>query len=295
MSIVIGGGTGFIGRHVSRLAASKGFKVISVSRKVAPNCMTWNDLTRNGLPGDCVAVVSMSGEPVLQPFKKWTDEFKAKVKDSRITYTKALKQAIMSATKPPKVFVSLSGIGFYKDDLHKEYTENDQCEPYNFLSELTKEWEEAAKLPDNSSTRSVIVRTGIVLGKDGGVIQNMKMQFYLGLGGPIGSGKQWFSWIHIEDMAGIILYAIENDKVTGILNGTAPNPVRSEEFTKAYASALWRPHLIPLPSFVLNAVFGTEAGTILMEGQKVLPKRTLEFGYKFKYPTISEACRLLTS
>ncbi|KAH9515519.1 hypothetical protein Btru_011326 [Bulinus truncatus] len=295
MSIVIGGGTGFIGRHVSRLATSKGFKVISVSRKAAPNCMTWNDVTRSGLPSDCVAVVSMSGEPVLQPFKKWTDDFKTTLKESRINLTKTLKQAVLSSALPPKVFVSLSGIGYYKEDQHKEYTENDRVEPHHFLSELCKEWEEAARLPENSSTRSVIVRTGVVLGNDGGVIQNIKMPFYLGLGGPIGSGKQWFSWIHVEDMAGIIVYAIENDHVKGILNGTSPNPVRSEEFTKAYASALCRPHLVPLPSFAANAMFGKEGGAVLLEGQKVLPKRTLELGYQFKYPSIESACKQLVS
>ncbi|CAL1539997.1 unnamed protein product [Lymnaea stagnalis] len=295
MSIVVGGGTGFIGRQLARLGQSKGFKVISVSRKAGPNRLTWNDISRNGLPEDCVAVVSMSGEPILQPFKKWTDDFKSQLKESRVEKTKLLCQAICSSSKPPKAFVSLSGVGYYKPDPNKEYTESDVVEPFDFLSQLTKEWEAAAKLPAQVPTRSVIVRTGVVVGKEGGVIQNIKTPFSLGLGGPIGSGKQWFPWIHVEDMAGIILHAVENDRVSGILNGTAPNPVRSGEFTKAYASALFRPHLIPLPSFAVNAMFGQEGGTILLEGQKVLPKRTLEAGYKFKYPTIELACKQVAS
>lgn len=295
MSIIVGGGTGFIGRQLAKLGQSKGFKVISVSRRAGPNCLTWNDISRNGLPKDCVAVVSMSGESILQPFKRWTDEFKAQLKESRVAKTKLLNQAICSSSKPPKAFVSLSGVGYYKPDPNKEYTENDVVEPFDFLSHLTKEWEAAAKLPSQVPTRSVIVRTGVVVGKDGGVIQNIKTPFSLGLGGPIGSGKQWFPWVHVDDMAGIILHAVENDRVSGILNGTAPNPVHSEEFTKAYASALHRPHLIPLPSYAVNTMFGQEGGRILLDGQKVLPKRTLELGYKFKYPTIEEACKQVVS
>lgn len=111
----------------------------------------------------------------------------------------------------------------------------------------------------------------------------------------MGSGKQWFPWIHVEDLAGIVLHAVENEQVTGVLNGTSPNPVLSQEFTKAYASALHRPHLFPLPSLVVNAVFGAEAGPVLLDGQKVLPKRTLESGYKFQYPTVQAACKQLAS
>ncbi|XP_059164445.1 epimerase family protein SDR39U1-like [Physella acuta] len=295
MSILVGGGTGFIGRYVAKLGARKGFKVISVSRKAGPNCLTWNDVSRAGLPDDCVAVVSMSGEPILQPFKRWTEEMKQIIKESRVDKTKLLRQAITSSTKPPKVFVSFSGIACYKPHLTREYTELDQVEPYDFLSQLTREWEDAGRLPEGGPTRSVILRTGIVLGNEGGVIQNIKLPFSLGLGGPMGSGKQWFPWIHVEDLAGIVLHAIENDQVTGVLNGTSPNPVLSQEFTKAYASALHRPHLIPLPSFVVSTVFGAEAGPVLLDGQKVLPKRTLESGYRFQYPTVQAACKQLVS
>lgn len=134
---------------------------------------------------------------------------------------------------------------------------------------------------------------GVVLGNDGGMVANIKIPFSFGFGGPIGSGKQWLPWVYVEDTVGIIMHAIENEHCTGILNGTAPNPVTSEEFTKAYASALRRPHLFPLPDFVANAVFGSEAAEVLLEGQKVLPKRTLELGYKFKCPDIQSVCKEL--
>lgn len=127
------------------------------------------------------------------------------------------------------------------------------------------------------------------------MIQNIRLPFYLGGGGPIGSGQQWLSWIHIDDMAGILWHAIENEHVTGVLNGTAPLPVHSKHFTKAFASALRRPHLVPLPSFVVQTVFGSEAATVMLDGQYVLPKRTMESGYSFKFPDVESACKNLAS
>uniref|UniRef100_A0A0B6ZIY9 DUF1731 domain-containing protein n=1 Tax=Arion vulgaris TaxID=1028688 RepID=A0A0B6ZIY9_9EUPU len=295
MSIVVGGGTGFVGRHFANLGRSKGFKIINVSRTARPNCITWSDISRTGLPDDCTAVVSMSGEPILQPFKRWTSEMKSKMRESRVDKTMLLNQAIASAAKPPQVFVAISGIGYYKPDTNKEYTESDKVEPFDFLSEVTKDWEAAAVLPDNVKTRSVILRTGIVLGNDGGMVANIKTPFSLGLGGPIGSGKQWLSWIHVEDLVGIIMHAVETEHCKGVLNATAPKPVTSGTFTKAYASALHRPHLFPMPAFVANAMFGSEAAEVMLDGQKVLPKRTLEMGYQFKYPDIESACKNLVS
>lgn len=133
--------------------------------------------------------------------------------------------------------------------------------------------------------------SGVVLGRDGGAIQNMYIPFFLGVGGRIGSGKQWLPWIHVGDAAGIYAHAIENDHVSGILNGTSPNPVTNSEFTAAFAKAMWRPAFFPLPEFVVNAVYGPERGKVLLQGQKVMPKRTLESGYKFIFPEIDAACK----
>ena len=126
-------------------------------------------------------------------------------------------------------------------------------------------------------------------------MENIRLPFSLGLGGPVGSGNQWFPWIHIDDIVGIVMHAIETDTVTGVLNGTAPSPVRSSEFTKAYASALNRPHFFPLPEFVVRTVFGSEEANIVLDGQKVLPKRTQELGYVFKYPDVESAIREIVS
>jgi len=293
MSILVGGGTGFIGRHLAKLGISKGYKLISVSRTAGPYRITWQDISRNGIPDDCVAVVSMSGEPILQPFKRWTPEFKEKVRASRVDNTQILSAAVAQAAKPPKVFISLSGVSYYKPDPDKQYTEEDVVAPYDFLSELTKDWEHAASGAKLSGTRTVILRTGVVLGKDGGMVQNLKLPFYLGGGGPIGSGKQWLPWIHVEDIAGIIMFCVENDNVEGVLNGTAPGVASSEEFTKSFASAMCRPHFVPFPAFACNLMFGAEGASIMLEGQQVLPKKTLDLGYTFKYPDILSACKEL--
>ena len=137
--------------------------------------------------------------------------------------------------------------------------------------------------------------SGVVLGKGGGVVEDIRLPFSLGLGGPIGSGNQWFPWVHVEDIAGIVQHAIETDTVTGVLNGTAPGPVKSSEFTKAFASALCRPHIFPLPEFAVKTVFGSEEANMLLDGQKVLPKRTQDSGYVFKYPDIQSACKQVVS
>jgi hypothetical protein len=135
------------------------------------------------------------------------------------------------------------------------------------------------------------ISTGLALAREGGIVQQLYFPFFFGLGGPIGCGKQWFPWIHAEDVANLIQFSIENDHVHGVLNAVAPQSATNLEFTKAFGKAMWRPAFLPLPPFVLNAVFGAERGKTMAEGQKVIPKRTLEMGYKFLYPDLLEACK----
>jgi len=295
MSIVVGGGTGFVGRNFAKYGLGKGYKIINVSRSAGPYKITWQDLERNGLPEDCQAVVSMSGEPILQPFKKWTPAFKEIIRESRVDKTRLLTSAIAQAAKPPKVFVSLSGVAYYKPDPEKTYTEEDEVAPYDFLSELTRDWEAAASGARVAGTRTVILRTGVVLGRDGGMVQNISIPFKLGGGGPIGSGQQPLPWVHVADVAGLVWHAVENEAADGVVNATAPGGGSSGDFTKAYASALCRPHLIPLPEFAVKTVFGEEAAMLMLEGQKVQPKRALELGYSFEYPDLKSACSELVS
>lgn len=295
MSVLIGGGSGFLGRHLTKLLTDNGMKVTVLSRAAGPNRITWSDLQRSGLPDGCTAVVSMSGENILNPMKRWNDSFKQAVWSSRVDCTQALANAICQSTTPPKVFVSLSGVGYYKPDASREYDESSPGGDFDYLSELCTAWEGAAKLPSTISVRHVTIRSGVVLGRDGGMIQQIYYPFFFGLGGPISSGEQWFPWIHVDDLVGIVLHAITNDNVSGVLNGVAPESATNADFTKAFASAMCRPAFFPVPGFVMNFVFGHERGKVMLEGQKVIPKRTLESGYTFLFPDLASACKNLSS
>lgn len=294
MSVLIGGGSGFVGRHLIQRLADKGMKVTVVSRTAGPNRITWSDLERSGLPGDYSAIVSLSGENILNPTKRWNDAFKKAVWSSRVDCTKALADAVRQSNNPPQVFVSMSGVGYYKPDPTAQYDEDSAGGDFDYLSELCTAWEAAANLPPSLNIRQVIVRSGVVLGRDGGMIQQIYWPFFMGVGGRIGSGQQWFPWIHVEDIAGIITHAITDDSVSGILNGVAPQPATNTDFTKAFASSMGRPALFPVPGFVMNTVYGPERGKVILEGQKVSPKRTLESGYKFAFPDLTSACKSLS-
>lgn len=266
----------------------KGHEVTIISRTQAPGKITWSEISKSPLP-ECEAVVNLAGENILNPLKRWNEGFLQKLRDSRIETTKTLARKISEASNPPKVFVSSSAVGYYPPSDTKEYTEDSPPSSADALTTLCADWENSAKLPDGCETRLVTLRIGVVLGRGGGVIQQTIWPFWLGLGGILGSGKQYFPWIHLDDMTGIIFHALENDHVTGVLNAVAPQVVTNESYTKEYAGALWRPAILPTPSFAINFIFGQDRGKILLEGQKVIPKRTLETGYKFHYPELKQA------
>lgn len=285
-----------MGRHLKKALLEDGFKVTVVSRKPGPkeaswNTVTWNDITKCGIPEDVTAVVNVAGENILNPLKRWNKEFKDEVVKSRTATTKTLANAIISSKKPPKLFATVSGVAAYKPSPKAEYTEYSEVKPYDFLSQLVQDWEKAAELPRSLNVRQVIVRSGVVLGRDGGMIKELYYPFYFGLGGTFGfGGSQWLPWIHVQDLCGIFMHAIKNDNVSGILNGTAESATNSD-FTNAFAAALHRPAIFPVPSFVMNTIFGSERGKVILEGQNVKPVRTLESGYKFKYFDIKSACK----
>lgn len=290
-SVLVGGGTGFVGTALGQLLRSKGYGVTIVSRMPGPQRMPWTDLAESGLPANTVAVVSLAGQNVLDPTRRWTPGFKQNVWSSRVNTTQSLAQAIIRAPVKPKVFISISGVGIYQPSQTAEYNEESQGESFDFLSRLCHEWENAAKLPANLGVRQVTVRAGVILGRSGGMIKQLFLPFFLGLGGPVGRGDQHMPWIHIHDMASLLLFAIENENVQGVLNGVAPQIVTNRQFAKAFGRALWRPALIPIPEFVLNVAFSEERAKIMTEGQKVIPKRTLAYGFQYKYPDIDMACR----
>ena len=213
--------------------------------------------------------------------------------DSRVESAKRLRNAIQRTPikQSPSVFVQVTGVGFYEPHETKVYDESSDGGKHDFLAKLVVDWEEAAKLPPESKVRNVNIRAGAVLGRNGGLVAQVITPFFFGVGGVMGSGQQWMPWIHVKDLTGLILHSIENEKVEGVLNGVAPEAVSNRQFVEAFAGALNRPAFIPVPEFVWNTIFGPERAAIVVKGQHVLPKRSLESGYKFRFPTISSACQ----
>ncbi|XP_033838461.1 epimerase family protein SDR39U1 [Periophthalmus magnuspinnatus] len=298
MKILIGGGSGFVGRELTRLLKTKGHEVTVVSRQPGPGKITWTELESSGLPV-CDGAVNLSGENIMNPLRWWNDSYKKDLFSSRIDTTKALSGAIASSPSPPRSWVLVSGVACYQPSLTAQYTEDSPWTPFDLLSNLVKEWEAAAELPENvaQTTRQVVIRPGAVLGRDGGAIKQMWLPFWLGVGGTLGSGRQPFPWIHVADLAGIIAHFLETPPEAAptaspqVYNGVAPSLNTNYEFTKEFGRILNRPTVFPVPAFMMNALLGSERAVILTQGQKVIPKRTLEAGYQYKYPDLSSALK----
>ncbi|XP_018370928.1 PREDICTED: epimerase family protein SDR39U1 [Trachymyrmex cornetzi] len=288
--IVIGGGTGFIGTQLIKSLNLAGVSCTCISRMPGPNRISWHDLEHYGLPENTSAVINLAGQNVLDPMQRWSPGFKQNVRNSRVKTTKALANSIQN-TKAT-VFITISGVAYYKPN-DTVYTEESKCESYDFLSRLCHDWEEAAKLPEDSNIRQVTIRSGVVLGREGGMIKNIYFPFLAGLGGPLGSGNQYMPWIHITDLVCMFIFALTNNNVHGILNGVAPQLVTNKEFTQAFAAALKRFAIIPVPDFFLKMLFNKERAKIMLEGQKVVPKYVTELGFQYQYPDIERACKQL--
>lgn len=221
-----------MGTQLCQHLRNKGYKVTVISRAPGVGCMTWHDITKSGIPKTTTAVVNLAGQNILDMSQRWTEGFKQNVWNSRINTTQTLANAITKSPTTPDVFVSVSGVGFYPPSTKAEYTEDSPGGTSDFLAKLACAWEQAAKLPDNSSCRSVTIRSGVVLGRSGGMIKQLFVPFFLGLGGPVGSGEQYLPWIHINDMVRLITYSIETKSINGVLNGVAPQQITNKEFTK---------------------------------------------------------------
>ena len=296
--VIVGGGSGFVGKEVCSLLRRKGYEVIIISRKKFDSrVITWDDVKLNGLPDKTLAVVNLAGQNLLDPLRRWNNSFKELVRESRIQTAKNIKEAIVNrheaGLEVPNVFIQITGVGIYPPgDNNIEYDEFSKVEgdAGGYMSRLVRDWEDAATLPASVPTRNVFLRSGVVLGRNGGMIQQIFLPFYLGGGGRMGTGQQNMPWIHVKDVSGMILHAIENQNVNGALNASAPQIINNQAFVDAFASALYRPAFIPLPDFVWNVVFGEERAAIITKGVTVIPKRTEESGYKFRYPDINKAC-----
>ncbi|XP_056248377.1 epimerase family protein SDR39U1 isoform X1 [Seriola aureovittata] len=329
MRVLIGGGSGFVGRELTRLLRDKGHEVTVISRQPGPGKITWGELESSGLP-PCEGAVNLAGENLMNPLRWWNESYKKDLFSSRIDTTKALAQAIAASPSPPHSWVLVSGVGeclpndknskvliccseqsccifpsllfmstaCYQPSLTAKYTEDSQWTPFDLLSKLVKEWEASALLPETvaQNTKQVVIRPGAVLGRDGGAMKQMLLPFWLGLGGTLGSGSQPFPWIHVSDLAGIIAHALEPPTDTPspsqqVFNGVAPALNTNYEFTKELGRVLRRPTIFPVPGFVMNALMGSERAVVLTQGQKVVPQRTLEAGFQYKYPDLSSALK----
>jgi len=300
MKIVLTGATGFVGvklverlqtlnHHIIVLVRNPQKAVNQFPKELFPNLeIIGYDPLKLGDWGEAIAgsnaVINLAGEPLAGV--RWTDKRKQEIRDSRILTTKILVEAIAKADVKPEVFISGSAIGFYGTSLDKsfdEYSDGGQ----DFLANVCRDWESAADGVTDLGVRLVKLRTGIVLGI-GGAIAKMLPIFQVGGGGKIGTGKQWFSWIHRDDLVSLILYALTNSQIVGVLNGTAPQPITNEDFTIAFAKALKRPAFLPVPAAALILLFG-ESAIVLLDGQRVLPKKAEINKFVFSYPDIDSA------
>lgn len=303
MRILIAGGSGLIGSRLSALLTEDGDEVTILSRypakvrgiPVGVRVIEWDGKSVQawGSEVDVMdAVVNLTGENLsgkgIFP-TRWTEERKQLLQSSRVNSGKALAKAIEMANHKPAVFVQASGIGFYQVNQPKSLTEADSG-GNDFMSNLSKEWEASSAPVETLGVRRVVVRNGMVLSTKKGALRPILLQYKLFAGGPLGSGKQIYSWIHIDDEADAIRFLIRNEGANGAFNLTAPNPLSNDEFGRTIAKVMGRPHYFPLPGFVMHLAFG-EVAEIVLEGNSVLPQKLLELGYVFKYPTLEEAMR----
>lgn len=295
MKVLITGGTGFIGKALSRELTNSGYNVLITTRRRTDSKekFTWNlpALIPSDTMSNIDAVVNLAGESIASG--RWTKTRKERIMSSRTNITRALVQSMQNANPKPKVLISASAIGFY-GPRGDEFVTEDTPPSTDFLADVCKAWEAEALKAEEMGVRVVPVRIGGVLESDGGALPKMIMPFKFFLGGPIGSGKQWFSWIHRDDITGIIKYALENELISGPANLTAPEPVTNKEFSSALGRAISRPSWLPVPGFIVKLTLG-ELGDIILTGQRVLPEKALKAGYKFKHPDVDEALRTIFS
>ncbi len=230
-------------------------------------------------------VINLAGESL---FGYWTKKKKEKILKSRIDTTKKVVSLLERMEPKPKTFISASAIGFYGTDDEKIFTEDTEECGDDFLANVTKKWEAEAKRAENLGIRTIIARFGVILAKDGGALPMMALPMRAFVGGKIGSGKQWTSWIHVDDCVKLIVFAIEHENMIGPLNVTAPHPVRNKQFTEMLGKTLKRPTVFPVPERLLRILFG-EMSMLVSKGQYVYPKKALEHGFSFDYPHLNEA------
>lgn len=295
MRILIAGSSGLVGKALVHTLREKGHEVFTLVRdksKTSDHAIFWDPENESwesnfSLPlfEKMDAVINLAGENIAG---RWTDEKKNKILTSRIKATKTLCHILSSLKYPPEVLINASAIGFYGDRGEETLTE-ESSSGTNFLASVCKSWESAATdLLHKTKIRIVLLRTGAVLSAKGGALATMLTPFKLGLGGNIGSGNQYFSFIDIDDLVNSILFIIENEKIKGPINAVSPYPIKNKDLTRALGDALHRPTILNVPKFIPTLIFGEMAEELLYSSQRVYPKKLLEAGFHFNYPTISD-------
>jgi uncharacterized protein (TIGR01777 family) len=302
--ILITGATGFIGAHLVRRLLGEGHAVVALTRNVQAarrvlpagcECRAWKPAAspEAAVLQGADAVVHLAGAGIAD--QRWTPARKQAIRESRVAGTGALVRALAAvpAAARPATLIAASAIGYY-GDRGDEQLDEAAGPGSDFLAEVCEAWEHEAGAAEELGVRVAIIRIGVVLGRDGGALQKMLLPFRLGLGGRLGSGRQWMSWIHVDDLVGLFAYAIEHAEVCGVLNGVAPAPVTNAEFTAALGRALRRPAVLPVPALGLRLALG-EMSTMLLAGQRVVPRAAQRFGFEFRYPKIEPALADLCS
>lgn len=300
MKVAITGATGFVGSRLVERLHELGDSILVLTRNpdkarrvfptsAYPNLEIVAYTPKESGPwqkslAGCDAAVNLAGAPLAE--ERWTPERKREIMDSRKVGTEKIVEAIGAADPKPKVLVNASAVGYYGTS--ETATFDEESPPGDdFLAEVCKAWEAAAEPVKEVGTRLVILRLGIVLGM-GGAIAKMMAPFKLFAGGPIGSGRQWFSWIHLDDVVNLIVESLRDEKISGVLNATAPNPVRMGEFCQAFGEVLSRPSWLPVPGFAIEALLG-DGAIVVLEGQEVRPRRPLASGFEYQFSTVKPA------
>ena len=297
MKILITGGTGFVGKQLTSRIIQEGNEVTILTRSLKesgqlPKGISYlqGDPTQKGpwqeaIPGHDV-IINLAGASI---FSKWSDEYKKLIRDSRVFTTRNIIEGIPSKFEKEISLLNASAVGYY--GFHGDEELDEESPPGNdFLARLAIEWEAEASKAKEKVARVVITRFGIVLGEKGGALGQMIPLFKKFIGGPIGSGQQWFSWVHIKDLAEAFAFLIKHPEISGPVNVCSPNPVKNKDLAKALGRALHRPSFMPAPGFMIKLVLG-EFGSVILEGQRVLPRRLLKEGFTFQYPDIDKALK----
>ena len=293
MRVLISGASGLIGRALTRALAANGDEPMALVRRAPQQGeVQWNPAQRLDLEklAGCDAVVHLAGKNIAG---RWTEKFKQEVRDSRVQGTHTLANAAAEAyrhTGLPHVFISASAIGYYGNRGDEVLTE-ESSPGHGFLPDVSQQWEAATNPARDAGVRVVNLRIGVVLAREGGALPSMLTPFRLGLGGRIGSGQQYWSWVALDDVVGVILFGLQSDSLRGPVNVVSPETVRNEDFVRALGEELRRPTIFPLPTFVVHTLFGEIGDTALLGSARVEPAKLQAAGYQFRYPHLRDALR----